>query len=77
VFGDLTIRDVTRTVVLEGAAHGSGTNPWGQQVAGFRGTTTINRADFGLVWNAALGGGGFLVGDEVEVEIELEATREA
>jgi polyisoprenoid-binding protein YceI len=45
--------------------------------AGFRGTTTINRADFGLVWNAALEGGGFLVGDEVEVEIELEATREA
>jgi polyisoprenoid-binding protein YceI len=77
VNGDLTIRDVTRPVVLDATFLGRGTNPWGQEVAGFHAETTINRKDFGLHWNAPLEAGGFLVGDEIKVEADVEAIRKA
>jgi polyisoprenoid-binding protein YceI len=74
--GDLTIRGQTREVTLEVTFNGVGTNPLGQSVAGFTVETAINRKDFGLNWNVALEAGGFLVGDQARIEIEVEAVRE-
>lgn len=73
VTGDLTIRGVTRPVVLDAEFNGQGTNPWGQGVISYSAHTKINRKDFGLNWNAALESGGVLVGDEVKITIEIEA----
>jgi polyisoprenoid-binding protein YceI len=56
---------------------GRGTNPWGAEVIGFSASTQINRKDFGLSWNVALETGGWLVGDTVKVQIDLEAIRQA
>ncbi len=77
VIGDLTIRDVTREVVLDVDYGGQGKDPWGNQRAGFSATTSINRKDFGLTWNQALETGGLLVADRVDIEIELQAIRQA
>src|SRR5437899_3805096 len=76
VTGDLTIRGQTREVTLDVTFNGVGTNPLGHTVAGFTAETQINRKDFGLDWNVALEAGGFLVGDQASIEIELEAVRE-
>lgn len=73
VTGDLTIRDVTRSVELEVSETGSGIDPWGNQRMGFHASTTIDRRDFGLTWNQALETGGVLVGNEVEIAIEGQA----
>jgi polyisoprenoid-binding protein YceI len=73
VYGDLTILDVTREVELKTEFHGQNKTPWGFEVVGFSASTKINRKEFGLNWNAALETGGFLVGDEVKVHIEIEA----
>jgi polyisoprenoid-binding protein YceI len=70
--GALTIHGVTKPVVLDVAFLGEGTDPWGNRRAGFTASTTINRKDFGLNWNEALETGGFLVGDEVQIQIEAE-----
>ena len=76
VTGDLTIRGQTREVTLDVTFNGLGTNPLGQAVAGFTAVTQLNRKDFGLNWNMALEAGGFLVGDNATIEIELEAVRQ-
>jgi polyisoprenoid-binding protein YceI len=73
VEGDLTIRDVTRRIVLPVTHLGTAKDPWGNEKLAFEAATTINRKEYGLNWNAALETGGFLVGDEVKVEIELQA----
>ncbi len=70
--GDLTIGDVTNEVVLNVEYAGLQTAPWGAQSAGFSATTTINRKDWGLEWNVALETGGWLVSDQINIEIELE-----
>lgn len=75
ITGDLTIRDVTREVVLDATLGGVGKNPWGQQVAGFSAETAINRKEFGLNWNAALETGGWLVGDDIKIHLEVEAIK--
>ncbi len=77
VVGDLTIRDVTREVVLDVDYGGQGKDPWGNQRAGFTATASINRKDFGLTWNQALETGGVLVADRVDIEIELQAIKQA
>ncbi len=77
VLGDLTIKDVTEQVVLKVEAQGAGTSPWGQQVAGYEASTSINRKDFGLTWNVALETGGFLVGDEIKINLDVELTKQA
>ncbi len=77
VVGDLTIRNVTREVALEVEYGGQGKDPWGHQRAGFTATASLNRRDFGLTWNQALETGGVLVADRVDVEIELQAIRQA
>jgi polyisoprenoid-binding protein YceI len=73
VKGDLTIRDRTRPVTIMVEFEGSGQDPWGNIRAGFTGTTTINRDDWGVSWNQALEAGGFLVGKEIKVELNIEA----
>ncbi len=75
VYGDLTIRDVTREVVLETTDEGRGGDPWGGERAGFSATTRIDRRDFGLTWNQALETGGVMVGDEVKLQLEVEAVK--
>lgn len=75
VYGDLTVRGTTREVVLDTSYNGRGKNPFGKEVAGFTAETTINRQDFGLNWNAALESGGLLVGDKVNVLIEVQAVK--
>lgn len=74
VTGTLQIRDVAKEVVLDATFNGRGTSPFGPQVVGYSAATTINRKDFGLNWNAALEAGGVLVGEEVKISIEIEAT---
>ena len=77
VEGDLTIRGVTHEVPLDVEYGGQGKDPWGNQRVGFTATASLNRKDFGLVWNQALETGGVLVADRVDVEIELQAIRQA
>lgn len=72
VYGDLTIKDVTREVVLDVDFHGQGTTPYGQAIAGFSAKTKIDRENFGLTWNVALETGGWLVGKEIKIELDVE-----
>ncbi len=74
VVGDLTIRGTTREVVLDAAYLGEGTDPWGNTRRGFSAGTTIDRRDFGLTWNQALEAGGVLVGHDVEIDLQIQAT---
>lgn len=73
VTGDLTIKDVTREVVLEAEELGRGTDPWGNPRVAFRAETTIDRKAFGLTWNQALETGGVLVGNDVKISLEVQA----
>ncbi len=75
VTGDLTIRGVTREVTLDAEYAGLAKDPWGNQRAGFSAKTALDRRDWGLTWNAALETGGLLVGEKVEISIELEAVK--
>ncbi len=73
--GELTIHGVAREVTLEAEYAGAAKDPWGNERAGFSAKTSLDRRDFGLVWNAALEAGGVLVGEKVEIAIELEAVK--
>jgi polyisoprenoid-binding protein YceI len=77
VTGDLTIRDVTREVVLAVTPEGRGGDPWGGQRAGFSATGKIERSDFGLTWNQALEFGGVAVGDAIKISIDVELVKHA
>jgi len=76
VVGDLTIRDVTREVVLDATQEGRGRDPWGGERLGFSAKTTIDRRDFGLTWNQALETGGFVVGNEIKITLDVEAVKQ-
>lgn len=76
IIGDLSIRGVTREVVLNTEYSGQAQSPWGTTSAGFNASTKINRKDFGLNWNVALETGGVLVGEEVTIEIDLEIVKQ-
>jgi polyisoprenoid-binding protein YceI len=76
LYGDLTIRDVTRPVVLDFEYAGQAKSPWGTTSAGFSAQTKINRKDWGLNWNVALETGGWLVSDEIKINIELELVKQ-
>ena len=76
ITGDLTIRDVTREVVLDAELLGRAKDPWGQEHAAFEARTKFKRSEYGLTWNAALETGGVLVGDEVKVEIEAQLIKQ-
>ena len=73
--GDLTIHGVTREVTLEAVSEGRGKDPWGGERAGFSAHTRIKRSDFGLTWNQLLETGGFAVGDEVKIALDVEAVK--
>lgn len=70
--GDLTIKGIKKPVVLDLEIGGEAKDPWGNQKSAFTATTTVNRKDFGLTWNEKLETGGLLVGDEVEITLEIE-----
>lgn len=71
--GDLTIRNVTRPVVLNVEFLGLTNDPWGGKRAGFTAETKINREDWGLTWNMAIEAGGVLVGKEIKINLDVEA----
>ena len=73
ITGDLTIHGMTRQVVLNGEFLGKNKDPWGNLRASFSAKTSIDRKDFGLRWNQLLEAGGVLVGDKVEIELDVEA----
>jgi polyisoprenoid-binding protein YceI len=75
VTGTLTMRGVAREVTLPVSFLGFGKDPWGNEKAGFSTDVTLNRKDFGIVWNKALDSGGVLLGDEVWVSINLETAK--
>jgi len=77
VTGELTIRDVTREVTLDVELSGRGKDPWGNERFGFIAKTAIDRKDFGLKWNQVLEAGGVLVGDRVDVELDVQAVKAA
>ncbi len=70
--GDLSVRDVTRPVVLQGEYLGTQASPWGDTRIGFTAETEINRKDWGIEWNVALETGGVLVGDKIKLAIDAE-----
>jgi polyisoprenoid-binding protein YceI len=76
VTGDLTIRDVTRPVLLQvDGPTDEQTDPWGQKRIGASATTKLKRSDFGMKWNAALEAGGVLVGDEVKIQLDVSLVK--
>ncbi len=77
VTGDLTIHGVTRSVTfaVEGPS-APGKDPWGNTRIGLSATAKINRKDFGLSWNAALETGGFLVGEEIAITLDVQFIRQ-
>ena len=77
VVGDLTLHGVTREVTLEAEFGGTAKDPWGNERTAFSAKTALDRRDYGLTWNAALEAGGVLVGEKVEISIELEAVKKA
>jgi polyisoprenoid-binding protein YceI len=76
VVGDLTIKGITREVVLHVEQHGQAKDPWGNLRAAFTAKTSIDRRDFGLTWNQVLEAGGVMVGDRVEIEADIEAVKQ-
>ncbi len=70
--GDFTIRDVTRELRLPFTLVGPVQDPWGNTKYGFQATVTINRMDYGLTWSRALETGGLVVGEEVEISLEMQ-----
>jgi polyisoprenoid-binding protein YceI len=74
--GDLTIRGVTKETTFKvKTLPGDRKDPWGNMKTGTRATATINRQDFGVKWNTAIDGGGYIVGDEVAIELDVELAR--
>jgi YceI-like domain len=74
---DPTIRDVTREVSLDVEYGGRAKDPWGNERIGFLAKAALDRKDFGLGWNQVLEAGGVLVGDRVDVELEVQAVKAA
>lgn len=74
--GDLTIKDVTRNIVLNVEFGGITKDPYGNTKAGFTLTGKINRKDFGITWNAALETGGVMVSDEVRLAAEIQLVKQ-
>lgn len=77
VTGALTVKGVTRDVVLDVEVLGQAKDPWGNERAAFSATTAIDRRGFGLTWNQVLETGGVMVGERIDIAIEIEAVRQA
>jgi polyisoprenoid-binding protein YceI len=74
--GDLTIRDVTKEVVLDGEYEGQVDDPWGGHRAAFTATTEISRKEFNVRYNQLMETGGAIVGDNVKITVHIEAVRQ-
>jgi polyisoprenoid-binding protein YceI len=72
LIGDLTIKGVTKEVTFDGVFNGVMEDPWGNTRAGFSAETTIDRQEFDITWNKTLDAGGLVVGDDVDIEVEME-----
>lgn len=75
VTGTLTMRGISKEITLPVTFAGVARDPWGNEKGGFSTETTLNRKDFGMVWNAALDNGGVILGDEVRITINLESVK--
>jgi polyisoprenoid-binding protein YceI len=73
--GDLTIRDVTRPITLDVQFEGRNKDPWGGERVGFSASGKIDRREFGLTWNQALETGGVVVGNDIKINLEVEAIK--
>ncbi|HEX5070271.1 MAG TPA: YceI family protein [Vicinamibacterales bacterium] len=76
IIGDLTIKGITREVVLHAEQNGQAKDPWGNLRAAFTVRASIDRRDFGLTWNQVLETGGVMVGDRIEIEAEVQAVKQ-
>jgi len=76
LWGELTMKGVTKNLKLNVAYGGMITDPWGKEKAGFTVTGKISRKDWGLTWNAAIETGGVVVGDEISISCEIEVANE-
>ncbi|WP_405529580.1 YceI family protein [Streptomyces avidinii] len=76
VTGDLTIKDTTRPVTVDFEYTGNAVDPYGNRRVGLEGSVAISRKEFGVTWNAALEGGGVLVGDKVVLEFDISAIKQ-
>jgi polyisoprenoid-binding protein YceI len=74
--GDLTIKDVTKSITLEAEYSGLMKDPWGNTKIGLSLNGKINRKDFGLTWNAALETGGVLVGEDIKLAAEVQFVKQ-
>lgn len=77
VTGDLTIKDVTRSITIPFEFAGEAIDPFGNVRVGFEGRTDVSRKDFGLTWNAVLETGGVLVSDKIVLEFDVSAIKQA
>lgn len=77
IAGDLTLHGVTKRIELAAEITGAATDPWGNERVAIRASTAINRKDFGLGWNQVLETGGLLVGEEVQIELEVQGVKQA
>lgn len=75
LIGDLTIRGASREVTLDAKYVGAGVDPWGTERRAYTGTASVDRRRWGLVWNAPLEAGGFLVGDTVDLDFDVQIVR--
>jgi polyisoprenoid-binding protein YceI len=73
--GELTLRGVTKEIALVGTFNGVAKDPWGNMRAGFNAEGKLNRKDFGMIWNKTLDSGGLVVGDEVEIRLDIECIK--
>jgi polyisoprenoid-binding protein YceI len=73
ITGDLTIKGVAKPVSVDFEYTGTAVDPFGNTRVGFEGSTTVNRKDWGVSWNAALEAGGVLVGDKIVLEFDVSA----
>lgn len=77
VVGDLTIKETTRPVTIDFEYTGNAVDPYGNLRVGLEGSVTISRKEYGVTWNAALEGGGVLVGDKVVLEFDISAVKQS
>jgi len=77
VVGLLTIRNVTKEIEIDAELGGFITDPWGAHRTGFTAKTSVQRSDYGMVWNQALEAGGVAVSDRVDINVDIEAVAQA
>lgn len=75
--GDITMHGVTHEEIFDVEFGGTMKDPWGNNRAGFTATTKLNRKIYGIIWNKTLDNGGYMLGDDVDVTLQLEATEKA